>query len=328
MTLEPLRQAVRQALLLCREVQHSALRGMDKTSARASEPVTLADYGAQAIIGRALATHYPDDAVLAEESGAQFLDLVAPEQRAIILSLLMKVLDEPVREQDILRWLDHGRGRSAARTWTVDPVDGTKGFLALRHYAVGVGLLTDGQPTGAVIGCPAYGDGISGNDEEGLLFDVEDGQARAWPLFGPGAPAVLRASGHTAPDAVTLVQSFEEKHGNKARKARIYALAGYANAALYELDSMEKYALIAAGRADVCLHTPRGTSTFNVWDHAPGIALVQAAGGCVTGLDGAPLDCAQGAVIPCRGIVITSGAALHERILAAVAQVYADGAED
>lgn len=326
MTLEPMLQAVRKALILCREVQHGALRGIDKTTPEEIEPVTIADYGAQAILGRAVEQFYPDDAVLAEESGEQFLTLVSAEQRAMILSLLTKVLDMAVRQADVVRWLDYGRGRKSARTWTIDPVDGTKGFIAMRHYATGVGLLIDGQPAGAVIGCPAFGDGISGNDEEGMLFYTENGKACKVPLYGETAPVPVRVSGRSEAAGVVLVQSFEEKHGNKERKAQVYHRAGYADAKLYELDSMEKYALIAAGLADICLHIPRTVSIFNVWDHAPGVALVQAAGGKVTGLDGRPLDFSQGEDIAnCQGIIITNGI-VHDRVLAAVQAVYAENA--
>jgi 3'(2'), 5'-bisphosphate nucleotidase len=321
MNLDPMFDAVRLALRLCELVQTTMLSQIDKTSPKETSPVTLADYGAQVILSRVLQQHFPDDAILAEESSHDFLKLVAPEQRAKIVALLTTVLELSLTEADVISALDYGQGRQARRTWTLDPIDGTKGYIGKRHYSVGVGILEDGQPAGCIMGCPAFGQDMVGVQGAGALFYAYDGAAYRIPLAG-NEPERIHTSTHTAPDNVVLVQSYEEKHGNKERKAAVYALSGYGQSPLYELDSMEKYALVAAGVADVCLHIPREVSIFNIWDHVPGTALVQSAGGKVTDLDGSPIDFSQGADIPCKGIIITNGA-LHETILAAVQQVMA-----
>ena len=85
-----------------------------KVSGEGKEPVTIADYGSQAIICRVLKAHYPEDGVVSEESGAQFLDLVSAEQRAQVLEILADVLGEPVSESEVVDWLDHGVGRRDA----------------------------------------------------------------------------------------------------------------------------------------------------------------------------------------------------------------------
>jgi 3'(2'), 5'-bisphosphate nucleotidase len=38
--------------------------------------------------------------------------------------------------------------------WTIDPIDGTKGFLRGEQYAVCVSLIVDAQVQVGVIGCP------------------------------------------------------------------------------------------------------------------------------------------------------------------------------
>jgi len=38
--------------------------------------------------------------------------------------------------------------------WTIDPIDGTKGFLRGEQYAVCLSFLIDGNPIVGVIGCP------------------------------------------------------------------------------------------------------------------------------------------------------------------------------
>lgn len=321
MNLDPIIQAVRKAIFLCREVQHNYLIQSSKLAYEETEPVTIADYGSQAIIARAISEHYPGDAVLAEEQGQQFLELVGPQQRAIILNLLTDALDISLTQDDVVRWLDHGRGRSTPRTWVIDPIDGTKGFVAMRHYAIAAGLLQDGQPADAVIGCPGYGDGVSAYDDSGLIFFAQDGAAYQQPIGG-GEATPVRVSTRTSPAELRIVQSFERQHASKERMAAVRELAGMAEAPVRELDSMEKYALVACGDADLYLRLPEigQQRPHSSWDHAAGTALVLAAGGRVTDLDGTPLDFSQGEVLPNRGMIVSNGL-IHDRVVEAVQEL-------
>lgn len=314
---QPILQAVRQAALLCQQVQEHYLTSSEKDG---REPVTLADYGAQALLGRALSRAYPDDAVVAEESGAQFVELVPEEGREAVIGLLSEILGEEVRTADVVRWLDHGQGRPAERTWVIDPIDGTKGFLALRSYVIAVGLLDAArQPVGGVIGAPGYP-----HQAGGAIFTAQGGAAFAQPLSG-GVVRRIHVSGHTTPETVRALESLEKSHTNHERMARVREAAGLGRAHLQQLDSMEKYARIAAGEAELYLRLPRLHSTrpFMIWDHAAGTALVQAAGGRVSDVDGSPLDFRQGNALRNQGIIVSNGA-IHERILAAVQRVLAE----
>lgn len=325
MFLDPMIQAVRDAMRLCESVRRQAFVGLDKMGAKKEiEPVTIADYGSQAILCRAVQQHYPDDGVFAEESGEQFQLLVSAEQQAYITGLVSQALGVIVTTEDIITWLDYGKGRTAARHWVFDPIDGTRGFVAGRHYAVGVALVQNKDVIGSIIGCPGYGlDVIPHYADGGAIFYAWDGMAYRMPPQG-GMPEAVHVSSHTDPSEVVLMQSVERAHGDKSRKAQSYLNAGYAESKLYELDSMEKYALVASGAADVILHIPNKPSVFNTWDHAPGQLLVEAAGGRVTNLDGSRLDMTQGGVIPdCKGLIISNGV-LHETFIAAVAKVMAE----
>ena len=213
-----------------------------------TEPVTIADYGSQAIICRALQTHYPDDAVVSEESSEQFMQLVAAEQRAQVLKLLAHVLGEPVGERELVNWLDFGAGKSARRTWVIDPIDGTKGFIAQRHYAIACGLLLDGQVAEGMVAAPGYAGGA------GALFYTQDGAAWREPLAG-GAGCKISVSGRHDPQDFVAVQSFARAHASKSRMSRAREYAGLGAARILELDSMEKYALVACGDADLYLAT-------------------------------------------------------------------------
>src|SRR5215207_9125978 len=129
MNLDPIKLAVRQALILCRKIQMKSILSLDKFNAdkQDSEPVTIADYGAQSLIGRAISKHFPDDAVLSEEAGSQFLELTSDTQKAEIINYLTHILDVTVTQEDIVTWLDAGTGKTSERVWIIDPIDGTKG---------------------------------------------------------------------------------------------------------------------------------------------------------------------------------------------------------
>ena len=310
--------AARDAAQLCRLVQERYLVASAKASGAGTEPVTIADYGSQAIICRALQTHYPDDAVVAEESGEQFLRLVSDEQREQVLSLLAQVLGAPVSADELVAWLDFGVDRAAERTWVIDPIDGTKGFLARRHYVVAVGLLRAGQVSEGIVAAPGYGEGA------GALFYTRDGATWRAPLSAGAGVKVSVSQRHKLEDCI-VVQSYERYHASKSRMARARDYAGLGGARLVELDSMEKYALVAAGDADLYMRLPREGSAYahKIWDHAAGVALVQNAGGTVTDIDGGPLDFSQGEALPNAGLIASNGAH-HARVVDAVQRVMAE----
>lgn len=316
--MQPILAAARDAAQLCQLVQEKYLVASAKSSGAGTEPVTIADYGSQAIICRALQAYYPDDAVVAEESGEQFLQLVSAEQRKQVLSLLAQILREPVSAADLVAWLDFGVDRSAARTWVIDPIDGTKGFLARRHYVVAVGLLREGQVSEGIVAAPGYKAG------EGALFYTRDGDSYRAPLSAGDGERVTVSQRHELEDYVA-VQSYERYHASKSRMGRARDYAGLGDVRLLELDSMEKYALVACGDADLYMRLPREGSAYahKIWDHAAGVALVRNAGGTITDLDGGPLDFSQGETLPNAGLIASNGAH-HGRVVAAVQRVMAE----
>jgi 3'(2'), 5'-bisphosphate nucleotidase len=315
--LQPIFQAVRQAAELCRRVQETHLMSSEKAG---HEPVTIADYGSQAILGRAVCLHFPDDAILAEESGAQFVELVADDQKKEVIRLMEDILGVDVRPADVVRWLDHGQGREAERTWVIDPIDGTKGFLALRNYVIAAGIMVDRKPVGGVIGAPAYPTA----DRGGVLFHAQGGAAFMQPLAG-GQVRRIKVSDRTEATQVRALESVEKSHANHDRMQHVREVAGLGKASLTRIDSMEKYARIAAGDGELYLRLPRIGSTrpFMAWDHAAGAALVQAAGGMATDIDGSPLNFAEDKTLHNKGIIVSNGH-IHERILAAVQKVLAE----
>ncbi len=308
--------ALRQAMRLCQDVRAQAFSGMQKYSAAkgASEPVTLADYGAQAILCRAIAHAYPEDAVISEEDGEQFLRLTTPEQRRDIVARISRFTWSDVREEDVVGWLNFGKNkRGAARTWVIDPIDGTKGFIEGRHYAVCVGVLQDGKPTDGMMACPQYrhGRGMMVYTYNGALYQTDAECNRS-----------ERVSVSTRRDPTTWrsVQSYEDSQQGNKDSEKVVNAAGW-RVPVRDLDSMEKYALVANGDVDLFVRLPKPTHYRHmIWDHVAGVALVLAGGGTVTDWDGSPLDFSQGEVLPNQGVIASSGV-MHEALVAAARKV-------
>lgn len=309
--LKPMFAAVRQAADLTRRVQQIHLVHSQKVG---REPVTIADYGSQAILCRAISQSFPADAVLAEEHANQFTELLPQEQRDEIVKLVGAVLGESVTEAQVKAWLDHGRGIEAERTWLIDPVDGTKGFIAMRRYSIAVALLDRGLPIAGVLGSPGY----PSPDGRGLLFYAQRGAAHA-ELISGSKPSRIAVSSRTKPSTLKVVQSVERDHAHLELMAKIYAQLGIGEAQVEGIDSQDKYAMIACGDADLMLRLPREEKpSHRAWDHGAGLALVQAAGGVVTDVDGSPLDFTTGAILTHNTGMVASNGQIHERVLEVV----------
>ncbi len=305
--LHPLLTAARQASALTRAGQRA---GFDRASKDAEgDPVTSADYGAQAVICRALAAAYPDHAVIAEEGADQFMTLLTDSQRERIAERVGGAVGERVSIDQVTAWLDHGRGVESEITWVIDPIDGTKGYIASRQYAIAIAALADGEPIASAIACPGYG--------RGLLFYAQRGGAFVEALDG-GSPARIAVSGVTAFEQARIVGSLERHKGDHPGSEAVYDALGIQPNQRTLVDSQAKYAMVACGDADVFMRLMTAEHHRHwVWDHAPGVALVRAAGGVCTDMDGAPLRFDAGATMPNRGMVISNGW-LHDRLLDAI----------
>ncbi len=145
-------QSVREAARLCRDVRSKPEFGvLDKADL---SPVTVADYGSQALVCRTLAEALPADPIIGEEDAA---DLRRAENAAVRDAVLaaVKPLRPEAELETVLGWIDRGGATAdSGRFWTLDPIDGTKGFLRDEQYAVALALLVDGKPILGVLACP------------------------------------------------------------------------------------------------------------------------------------------------------------------------------
>jgi 3'(2'), 5'-bisphosphate nucleotidase len=171
-----------------------------------------------------------------------------------------------------------------------------------------------------VLGCPHFPlDPADPASPRGVLFWGGRGRgAFREPLSGKGAEPIS-VSGVRRAAEVRVLGSVESAHGDPALVQAVIDGAGLGGGWV-RLDSQVKYGAVASGMAEVYLR-PRSRPDYreNIWDHAAGAAVVEAAGGRVSDLDGRPLDFSLGARLDAnRGVLVTNGR-IHDLVLEALA---------
>jgi len=234
----------------------SAGLGADSKEADRFDPVTEADRAAEAAMRAVLATRRPEDGILGEEFGT-----VA--------------------------------GRSGL-TWVLDPIDGTRGFLA-------------GTPTWGVLVAVADATGpIFGVIDQPYIGERFSGGFGGAEMTGPQGARPLAARAARPLSEAILFSTFPEV-GTKAEGAAFRRLAGQVRLTRYGMDCYA-YALVAAGSIDLVVE-----AGLKAYDVAAPIAVIEAAGGIVTNWRGEPVH-AGGQV------VAAANADLHRAALSVLAE--------
>lgn len=262
---------------------------------RDGTPVTAADYAAQFIVARTISGDFPDDALVAEETPDD------PEVAATALSLL-----EGADEREFSETLGRARsGAGAGRFWVIDPIDGTEGFVRGAQFAVAVALVEDGAAVAGALGCPGLGFVMSGARGLGVKKEPVAGAEVNPPEIPDGKWPVLceTARGNTGAYAATR---------------KILQIAGGGGRTV-KMDGQGKYALVADAAADLFIRVPNpGGRRENIWDHAAGVAVAQAAGVKVSDFDGGTVDFGSGLTLSRNRGVVAGRREAHERALGAI----------
>ncbi len=314
--------AVREAGALCevirRDLAGATLQKQDRS------PVTVADFASQALICSRLQRAFPAIPIVAEESSSILREDASAGIREQVVRHVRSVRPHAT-EDDVLAWLDAGSERthssvsnhaeSPATYWTLDPIDGTKGFLRGDQYAVALGLVQDGTVVAAAMACPNL-----------LLSDwsVERGVLAAATRGGGVDLYGFRHADHLGRAAVSheddparmrVCESVESAHTSHDESVRVVRRIGIGGAPV-RMDSQAKYMLVASGAAEIYLRLPKGGSYVeNVWDHAAGCLLVEEAGGRVTDIHGQPLDFGRGVTLSGNSGIVASHGPRHDEIV-------------
>ncbi len=326
--LEVAREAGRAAAAVCRAVLEAAPAAPDAMAKLGKEPVTVADYGSQAVVLRALAAAFPEHGVIAEE-GSEALRAMADEGTARqVVELVRRATGEEDAGFDrVCAWIDHEGVPGADYVWALDPIDGTKGFLRREQYAVAIGLLHRGRPFAGVLVCPNLPVSDEPEAPRGALFCALRGQGCTLEPLDGGPARPVRVSEVDDPAGVRVLGSVESAHGDPALVRAVLEDLGLGGG-MVRLDSQCKYGVVARGGAEVYLR-PRSRPDYreNVWDHAAGAIVVEEAGGRVTDLDGCPLDFSKGRkLVDNRGVLATNGL-VHDLLLESLARCEARAAD-
>lgn len=311
--------AVRLACRVCQEVQTRLVAGTTLEKGDKS-PVTVADYAAQAIVSHALGAAFPGIPMIGEEDAAALREPGNAGLKDRVVAAVQAVMPG-VGEDAILGAIDRGThaGGPSGRFWTLDPIDGTKGFLRLEQYAVALALIEDGEVVLGVLGCPNLprSDGASG----GSLFVGVKGQGAFERGFDDATERAIRVSGEADPARARFSESVESGHTKQDDSAKVAEKLGIREAPV-RMDSQAKYATVARGDASIYLRLPtRADYVERIWDHAAGWRVITEAGGRVTDVRGEPLDFGRGRGLEAnRGVVATNGL-LHDRVVAVVRDV-------
>ncbi|MFG1422119.1 3'(2'),5'-bisphosphate nucleotidase CysQ [Roseixanthobacter liquoris] len=221
--------------------------------------------------GRVILDIYATDFSVSEKADASQVTQADRDAEALILEGLARLYpDIPVVAEE-----EAAAGRipdAGTRFFLVDPLDGTREFVSRNgEFTVNIALIEQGAPSAGVVYAPALGVLYAGAVGSGAWKgEVRDDRlASLAPIKVRNAPARLSAIGSRSHGTVETSDWLGQFQVDS------FVAAG----------SSLKFCLLAEGAADLY---PRLGRTME-WDTAAGDAVLRAAGGVVTTMDGRPL---------------------------------------
>ena len=333
--------AVQRAALLTKRV--FAEKSKMTSSKDDKSPVTIGDFGAQALILNTLKHRYPEDAVVAEEEASLLRENQDLRSQVMNLVQTTKLQNEEAEkevggplsdENEMLDAIDRGGspGGDKGRIWALDPIDGTKGFIRGGQYAICLALIVDGEVKVGTMACPNLKfdgsddvqksiDLSNSNEDKGVLMSAIAGKGvTARPLGDGQLKPGVRVSVRNLTDVSEAVfcESVEASHSSHDDNFKIAEKLGITQPGV-RLDSQAKYAVLAKGIGDIYLRLPvRKDYEEKIWDHAAGTLLVLEAGGKVTDSNGKTLDFSRGRTLKLNKGVVAAAKNIHTQVLDAV----------
>jgi 3'(2'), 5'-bisphosphate nucleotidase len=315
---------VLQASKLVNQVQTELTPGAITKDDRS--PVTVADFASQALVGYLLSETFPNDPLVAEEDSSALRDPAGRGSLENVTSFVTRFVSG-VDEESVCGWIDRGNENPSRRFWTLDPIDGTKGFLRGDQYAVAFALIEDGVVQLGVLGCPNLSDGFRPEPGgRGSLVIALRGQG-TWmtSLVEPGEFVRMHTSEQTNPAQMRILRSYEAGHTNINQVDQLAQMMRV-QAEPVRMDSQAKYAVLAAGKGDLLvrlLSRKKPDYREKIWDQAAGSLVVEEAGGRITDLHGKPLDFAVGRTLADNRGVLASNGHYHPTALRALQDIQA-----
>lgn len=325
--------AVASACQVARRVQQN-LQQVQRITKDDKSPVTVADFAVQAVVAMSLHASLGSKTLIVGEEHSKALR--TDEQKPVLHAVVEAVrgVRPDASLDDVLQAIDFGDHDATAEAyWTLDPVDGTKGFLRGQQYAIALAFIERGEVTLGVMGCPNlpadHAAPLDIADGEGCIYTARRGGGGAWEQFGTQATGGTCHRVHstafdaTRTGAIRVCESVEAAHSKHDDVERVLELAGGKDAAhSARLDSQCKYAVVARGQADAYLRMPTKKGYVEkIWDHAAGMLIAQEAGAIVSDIDGVPLDFSRGATLAGNRGIVCAAQGLHAKLIEAIARL-------
>ena len=327
--LEAARIAVTEACLVCREVQASLddVRAITKDD---KSPVTVADFASQAIVANVLRERLGGVTLVAEEAS----DFLREEDHAAHRNAALAAVRgrwEDCTEAAMLDAIDIGGAEPGKAFWTLDPIDGTKGFLRGQQYAVALAYVENGTPVVGVMGCPNLprdmSDPLDEPDQDGTIYAAIRGEGVTESLAAeepdPDDPIRITRLDHMENEEICVTASVEKAHTNVSTTDQILDYLrdkhGETVGEPVRIDSQCKYAVVARGQADAYLRMPTKPGYVErIWDHAAGALVASECGAAVSDIFGHELDFSQGRGLEKNKGIICAPPRLHGLLIDAI----------
>lgn len=217
---------------------------------------------------RAILPYFRAQDLAAQTKESDRFDPVTEADRAAERAMRAILQDQRPKDGVLGEEYGHTPGESGL-TWVLDPIDGTRGFLA-------------GTPTwGVLIAVSGAGGPIYGLIDQPYTSERFEGGLGRREMTGPMGPRPLAVRGDRALSDSILFTTFPEV-GTEAEGAAFRAVADQVKLTRYGTDCYA-YALLAAGQIDLVIEA--GLQAYDI--QAP-IAVIEAAGGIVTDWTGGP----------------------------------------
>lgn len=226
-----------------------------QTKSNVVDLVTAADFESERMLLEIIRSSFPDDAILAEESGLS------------------------------------GEGEFV---WVIDPLDGTINYShGLPHYAISIGVMSDGVPVGGLVSLPAFDDTYRATNGEGA--------------FKNGQPIAVTKTAELKQALVVTGFPYE-------REGLIDPLLAGVREVLLQCQGLRRtgsaavdLCYVAEGKFDAHFEI-----NLNPWDSCGGSVILREAGGRVTGYDGIEHSPFEKSILSTNGLI-------HEKLLAILA---------
>lgn len=347
---------VERACRLCVEVKKSLFSSEGRILEKNDQtPVTIADFGVQALVSLELGRLFPSIPLVAEEDSAFLRSNNLANSVLDVVADIAEISGKPLMEADVLEAIDRGGkdafvfGSSPATYWVLDPIDGTKGFLKGSEalYVVGLSFVVEGDVVLGVMGCPNWQE----EDSSKPTIEIQEHKdiiSRLGVVMvahvgcGTWKKRLNDISSKTANMAGSWIRCFVDKYSiiNEARfcisDSQLWESLPLSNSFNGTTDiqsvsenqilllplccgSLCKYLMVASGRASVFILRSRVERIIKVWDHAVGIICVQEAGGIVTDWAGSKIDLAADQddrrALFPSGGILVTNRSIHDQII-------------